>query len=202
MGVQNVAHCFAATCRRARLFTCIVAAATAIVACRPAMSTEQQLVYDVIVDVRQREYVAASRRFHVPPAEGVTALERERRYIQQALTVLTEEFGEYDAATALKDEPAAMNVSVLAGDAAYWRRHTEVVRYMYQVKFARAGDGFILIEVCDIVGHPEVREFGFGLAVSRPDARARIAAATKRLMELVDDRRSRVGRPPERSNRS
>jgi hypothetical protein len=121
----------------------------------------------------------AAKLFHCPTNMSRSECGNERKALSHMLSVMQREFGKLDNIMPLQKRYTFYSVSAGSGDMSYWQLHPDVLQKNYEVKFNKEGEGYVVIQSCNISGRWEIRSVSFALPAERPDAMARIREILK-----------------------
>jgi len=122
------------------------------------------------------DYSCVLALFHFPSSYSSAELESDQQAVRDALTVLDKELGRVESQDEISTTSDVVFLSVGGGDLPYWKKHPEFRRFTFKVKFAKEGEGFIFIDICQIEKAPQIRQVHYGLPASYKGARERILA--------------------------
>src|SRR5262245_52987146 len=109
------------------------------------------------------DYSCALELFHFPDSYSAVELESDRQAIRAALTLLAKELGRMRKKEESLVAPDVVFLSIDGGDLPYWEKHPKFQRFTFKVQFAKEGEGFIFIDVCQIDTALQIRQVHYGL---------------------------------------
>jgi len=115
-------------------------------------------------------------QYHVPDDLSAAAVRDERRQLAESLARLAEGFGRPSGPELSVKAVAVHQLAVQGLNHDYWRDHDRFEPVIYQVDFAREGEGVLAFLVVVYDQRLQLRAVSFALPRDRPGAAERIAA--------------------------
>lgn len=160
-----------------------------------ASSDSENLANRVIELLAKQEHQAVAHLMHYPPTYTENHRKEDAEGIGSDISFLLGRFG---SPTEVKRENGLMaffTITVGGGDVPYWQSISpfETYDFIYSVHFSNLGVGEILVRIFRNPkdNKPEIQSLGFGLPVTRPDAKSEVASAIKGMMQ-----RNGIALPP------
>lgn len=141
---------------------------------------------DLFLDLlRGGKFPAAAATFHYPPTYTSDELAADQAGVAKFLEDLFREVGELKAVKRISapSEPI-IHLSIGGGDGPYWASHPELsdtTVVNYEAKVTREGVVFLAIMFVRPRATWEIRAFEFGIPLSRPGSKDRIAELSRKL---------------------
>ena len=101
--------------------------------------------------------------FHFPPSDSQAQVDKDTKYLAGAIDAFHREFGDITARKPVAFQKPSQDFRLHAGTIEYWQSHLDFERQAYNVTFSKAGDGYILFDMCNISSKWQIGFLRFAL---------------------------------------
>lgn len=122
--------------------------------------------------------------YSLPTHYSEPQLHKEKKSINNALKLLSSEFGEITDLEINKDEVRWFNLELFGGDGDFVKNQPNFYQYVFKANFSKLGNGFIIITTYPIDSKSNLRSVGYAL----PEAEENISTLQsigRKLTELM-----------------
>jgi hypothetical protein len=167
----------------------IIIAMSSLSAAEPVAPHEAETLANRVVELLSKgDPRSVARLMHYPAAYTEKQREKDMTEVETLMSLLLRRFGTPSAAKHEIRPVAFFEMGGGGGDLPYWQSLSPFQTYdvFYSAQFSRLGTGVIKVRVFrhPSVSKPEVQWVGFGLPVTRADAKSQIISMTKEMMRL------------------
>ena len=120
----------------------------------------------------------------LPPYFSESKIIEERQGIEDALNLLSNEFGSISDIELNQEKVKWINLEIFGGDVAFVKSNPNFIQYVFKANFSKLDNGFIIIRLYENKGNPKLRSVGYAL----PDLPQNIDVIKhigKKLMDLM-----------------
>lgn len=109
-----------------------------------------------------------TKYFHFPPNSTPAEKAKDKKYIAAALKAFTKEFGSVSDKKLVTFQEPSQDFRLGSGNMEYWQNHLDFERHIFQVSFSKTGEGYILLDYCNIIGKWQIGFVRFALPLYNP----------------------------------
>ena len=136
-------------------------------------------------NIQNKNFNKVSQIFHFPPNYSNQELEKDRNSVIKGLKYFDYEFGTISSYKKAETAKFFLEANIGGGDIPYWKEHPQFAKMVYEVKFSKENEGFIVFYFCRISDKYEIRSVGYALPMSRADTKERVREIFNGFMELI-----------------
>jgi hypothetical protein len=125
-----------------------------------------------------------SKLYLLPTTYSLNEIIEERKGLEESLDLLSDEFGHIDDLQVNREEVRWLNLEIFGGDVSFIKSNSNFLQYVFQAKFSKLGDGFIIIRTYPNNGKEMIRSVGYALP-NTPDSAIIIKEISGKLIELM-----------------
>ena len=122
--------------------------------------------------------------YRLPSYFSESKIIEERQGIEDALNLLSNEFGSISDLNVNQEKVKWINLEIIGGDVDFVKSNPNFTQYVFKVNFSKLGNGFIIIRLYENKANPKIRSVGYALTDS-PQNRDVIKHIGKKLMNLM-----------------
>ncbi len=166
--------------------------------CMPALAVKinpgqlKALAITCVNLLQDGDFKGAAMMYHYPSGYSAQELEADLRGVEQSLQMFVAEFGQIKKVTPLENPELYVHIFATGGTHTYWQQYPDAAKVEMMAEFENYGDGYLVVQVVDIVGLPEVKAIAFGLPVSGKSVE-RIKQAGDMMMQLMKQQSAQTG---------
>lgn len=133
--------------------------------------------------IQTEDFEGVAMMYHYPEDYVENELSADIRAVANSLNVFSEEFGRFGPVAPLKARDLYVNIFATSGTHDYWDKQEKPQKVELSTEFQNYGPGYLVFQIVNIVGIPEIKAIAYGLPVSGESV-GRIKQVGEKMMRL------------------
>jgi len=120
-------------------------------------------IESAIAHIQNENFTELTSLYSLPEHYSEPQLTKEKKGINQALKLLSSEFGTVTKIEINQGDVRWLNMEIFGGDVDFMKSQPNFYQYVFQAKFSKLGNGFIIIREYPISSESNLRSVGYAL---------------------------------------
>ncbi len=125
--------------------------------------------------------------FHFPPSDSQDQVTKDTKYVVAAIDAFLREFGDISNKKLVTYQIPSQDFRIHTGNIEYWQSHLDFERLTYSVTFSKAGEGYILLDLCNISSKWQIGFLRFALTLANDKSGDMFGEIGKIMWELKQE---------------